>query len=234
MPADDSSSKDIIPILDPELLQARWVMGGIRPEDLVGHAISALQQGFAGIALQQVAGLDRPTVSDLGTLPERAFAEMGLKPLDKDGAIDLLVERGGFSANEIFRSLLIAFPAFSGRWRKHIEWWGGEPAGDCGDMSAFVHFVVDDLRATGQLGEVRRAFEFMEIRLGQSDQETRELIGWGFFETLQNVASHQPGGYAEYEQFLGSVSTRIWREIEQVWVGKSSLMDVIRAERQGG
>jgi hypothetical protein len=232
MAADHSSSKDIAPIFDPELLQARWVLGDIRPEDLVSHALSALEQGFVGIALQQIAGLDRPTLSDLRDLPERAFADMGLKHMDKQAAIDFLVERSGFSA--IFQSLLIAFPAFSDRWRKHIEWWGGETAGDYMNMSEFVHFVVDDLHETGKIEEVRRAFEFMESRLQESDQGTRDLIGWGFFETLQSVASHRPGGYAEYGQFLGPVSTGVWRRIEKVWAGKSSLMDVIRAERQDG
>jgi len=156
---------------------------------------------------------------------------MGLKPIDRQGAVDLLVARGGFSANGIFRALLIGFPAFSDRWRKHIEWWGGEHAGDYNDMSEFVHFVVEDLHGKRTIDDVRAVFEFMERQLHESDQETRDLIGWGFFETLQNVASHDPNGYQEYEQFLGPASERIWGKIEGVWEGKSSLADVIRAER---
>jgi hypothetical protein len=228
-------SQELVPKLDPELIQARWVLGGLRPENLVSQALSALQQNFSGTALQQLAGLAalaHPTLSDLGTLPERAFAEMGLKPIDKQGAVDLLVARGGFSANGIFRDLLIAFPAFSGRWRKHIEYWGGEHAGDYNDMSEFVHFVVEDLHGKGRLDDVRMVFKFMEWQLHESDQETRNLIGLGFFETLQNVASHRPNGYQEYEPFLGPVSEQIWREIEGIWAGHSSLADVIRAERK--
>jgi hypothetical protein len=231
MSLDHLPSQELVPKLDPELVQARWILGGLRPEDLVTRALSALQQDFSGIALQQLAGLVSPALSDLGTLPERAFAEMGLKPIDRQGAVDLLVARGGFSGNGIFRALLSAFPAFSDRWRKHIELWGGEHAGDYNDMSEFVHFVVEDLHGKERLDDVRAVFEFMERQLHQSDQETRDLIGWGFFETLQNVASHDPNGYQEYEQFLGPASERIWGEIEGVWVGKSSLADVIRAER---
>jgi hypothetical protein len=59
--------------LDPELLQARWVLGGIEPEQFVAIAVSALEQGFDGTALQQLAALSRPTSRDLGTLPERVF-----------------------------------------------------------------------------------------------------------------------------------------------------------------
>jgi len=231
MASDQSVSQELLPKFDPELLQARWALGGLRPEDLVSAALTALQLDYSGIALKQLAGLVNPSVSDLVALSDRAFAEMGLKAMDKKAAVDFLVERGGFSGNGIFRSLLMTFPAFSDRWRKHIEWWGGEPAGDFGDMAEFVHFVVDDLRGLGELDEIRRVFEFMESRLQQGDQETRDLIGWGFFETLQNVASHSANGYQEYEQFLGPASTEIWRLIEKVWAGKSSLMDVIRAER---
>ena len=234
MSSDHSLPEALVPRLDPALLQARWILGGLRPEDLVSQALSALQQDFSGIALQQLAGLVRPTLSDLGTLPERAFAEMGLKPIDRQGAVDLLIARGGLSANGIFRSLLVACPAFLDRWRKHIESWGGEPAGDYNDMSEFVHFVVEDLHGKGRLDGVRKVFEFMEGQLQESDQETRDLIGWGFFETLQNVASHGPNGYQEYEQFLGPISARIWREIQKAWEGKSSLADVIRAERGRG
>jgi hypothetical protein len=231
MSSDHSLSGALVPRFDPELVQARWILGGLRPEDLVSQALSALEQDFSGIALQQIAGLVSPTRADLGTLPERAFAEMGLRPIDRQGAVDLLVARGGFSANGVFRALLIAFPAFSDHWRKHIEWWGGEPAGDYNDMSQFVHFVVEDLHGKGRLDDVRIVFEFMERQLHESDQETRDLIGWGFFETLQNVASHRPNGYQEYEPFLGPASEQIWREIERVWAGKSSLADVIRAEQ---
>jgi hypothetical protein len=234
MSSEHSLSEALVPKFDPALLQARWILGGLRPEDLVSQALSALQQDFSGIALQQIAGLVNPTLSDLGTLPERAFAEMGLKPIDKRGAVDFLIARGGLSANGIFGSLLAASPAFSDRWRKHIESWSGEPAGDYNDMSEFVHFVVEDLHGKGKLDDVRKVFEFMEWQLQGSDQETRDLIGWGFFETLQNVASHSPNGYQEYEPFLGPISARIWREIQKAWEGRSSLADVIRAERGGG
>ena len=46
--------------LDAELLQARWVLGAIDPEQFVELAVSALEHGFGGTALQQLAGLSRP------------------------------------------------------------------------------------------------------------------------------------------------------------------------------
>ena len=69
--------------IDPELLQARWVLGGVTPDELVGQAVVALENGFDGRALRQLAGLTKPTLRDLGMLPARAFAEMGLRECDK-------------------------------------------------------------------------------------------------------------------------------------------------------
>lgn len=95
-----------------------------------------------------------------------------------------------------------------------------------------VHFIVEDLYETGQYDEVRRAFEKLEQLLSGADQETADLIGFGFFETLQNFASWRPYGNQVFEQFLGSRPKQIWAEIRRIWAGKSSLMDVIRAERE--
>ncbi len=129
-------------------------------------------------------------------------------------------------------SALKAFPAFSERWRKHVEDWRGEPAGSYSDMAEFVDFVVKDLYNEGKLDDVRNVFEFLERQLAGSGQETRDVIGLGFFETLRNVASWRPYGFRAFERFLGPASERIWKEIQTAWAGKSSLADVIRAERK--
>src|SRR4029077_16337698 len=50
---------------DPEILQARWVLGGISPEQFVELAVHALEHGLDGTALRQLAGLSRPTSTDL-------------------------------------------------------------------------------------------------------------------------------------------------------------------------
>ena len=98
---------------DPELLQARWVLGGLNAEELSVQATVALQRGFTGNALQQLAGLCRGARRDLDDLPERAFGEMGLEPIDKQQAVDLLIARGEPSTSTTIPSLRDAFPAFS-------------------------------------------------------------------------------------------------------------------------
>jgi hypothetical protein len=217
--------------LDVELLQARWILGGISPDQLVEMAVSALERGFDGTALQQLAGLSGSMAADLGNLPARAFAEMGLHPIDKDDAVARLIARGQPSTSPVISSLLGSFPEFSGRWKSHIKSWRGESAGSYNDMSEFVHFVVEDLYEKGQIEETRCAFAVLENLLAGGDEEVRNLIGLGFFETLQCVASWRPRGNKVYEQFLGPTSQRVWAELRVMWAGKSSLMEVIRAER---
>jgi hypothetical protein len=216
---------------DWELVQARWVLGGIEPGELVELAVSALERGLDGTALSQLAGLSEPTLGDLGNLPTRMFAELGLKAVGRDEAIALLISRGEPVTHPVISELRRAFPSFSGRWREHVGWWGGKSAGSYNDITEFVHFVVKDLYEAGNVEETRRAFLLLEGLLTGADEEARNLIGLGFFETLQNFASWRPGGNKVYEPFFGPLSRRVWRELQIMWEGKSSLMDVIRAEQ---
>ncbi len=130
-------------------------------------------------------------------------------------------------------TLVEAFPEFSDRWRKHLAYCG-EPAGSYNDIAELVHFVVEDLYEKGRTSEVRRVFELLEALFVEGEQTTRDLIGLGFFETVQNFASRRPCGNKVFEQFLGPMSKRCWKEIQRQWAGKSSLMDVIRSERRDG
>lgn len=151
--------------VDPQLLQVRWVLGGIRPEELVDQACLALEQGFDGTALRQLAGLTtpKPSRADLESLPERAFAEMGLAPCNRDQAADLLVARGATLTSPTVYALVEAFPDFAGRWREHLASWGGEPAGSYNDMAQFVHFVVEDLYEKDQFDEICGFFSCWRI-----------------------------------------------------------------------
>jgi len=217
------------PNLDVELLQARWVLGGIEPDQLVQMALSALELGFDGTALRQLAGLSQPRSCDLGSLPARAFEEMGLKAIDREEAVFVLLDRG---EPRVLANLRSAFPDFSERWKKHVADWGANSSGSYLGMGEFVHFVVEDLYEKGNFDETRRVFQVLEQQLVGADQETTDLVALGFFETLQNFASWRPEGNKVYEQFFGPLSREIWRELQRIWAGKSSLMDVIRAEHE--
>ena len=157
---------------------------------------------------------------------------MGLKPIDKDAAVTLLIARGIPPTHAAISALVEAFPDFTARWREHLAYWGGEPAGPYNDLAEFVHFVVEGLYEKGKRDEVCRVFGLLEKLLSEADQDTTDLIGLGFFETLQNFASWRPYGNKVFEEFFGQRSMQIWQELQRIWAGKSSLMDVIRAERE--
>lgn len=216
---------------DVRLLQAKWVLGSVKRDQLVQAALSALEQGFDGPALRQLAGLSEQASQDLGTLPARAFADIGLKPISEDEAVSVLLARDEPRTSSVISDFRRAFPGFLQRWRKYIANEGGDSCGAYIDMGEVVHFVVEDVYERGDLDETRRIFEFFEQQLSAANEETTNLIGLGFFETLQCVASWRPGGDRAYEQFLGPISTKIWAELQRLWAGKNSLADVIRAER---
>jgi hypothetical protein len=213
-----------------EVFHAKWVIGSIEPEEFVKLAIAALQDGFDGTALQQLAGLDKPTSRELGDLPKRAFTEQGLRPLTQEQAVELLVARGQLSPNLVLTALRQEVPDFEERWKQYVIEEHGS-WGPFNDIAEFMHFVVDSYES-GNLAETRHAFSALEKLLENADQETRNLIELGFFEDLQNYASHRPGGNAVYEQFFGPISRQIWAELKQIWAGKSSLAYVIHAENK--
>lgn len=218
---------------DPELLHARWLLGGVGPDELTNQAEVALTQGFDGPALRQLAGLIRPALHNLDTLPDRAFLEMGLEPLDKEQAVNLMLARGMPSVSGTIAVLVETFPSFSKRWRQHVALWAGEPGGgrnhlaELAVMAQFVVFVVEDLYEKGELDETRRVFECFEALLVQGNEEDRDFIGVAFFETLLAFTASRPNGSTAFEHFLGPMSQQVWKANQRIWRGKSNLMDVI-------
>jgi hypothetical protein len=131
---------------------------------------------------------------------------------------------------EVMARLLAEFPPFRPRWEKHLELWKGEPAGNYNDIAEFVHFVVQDLYPSGNTEDLQHAFDLMEHWLVTGSENLRGLIAVGFLETLQNAASWQTFGREAFIPFLGPQCRQAWNEIERTWAGKTSLMEVIRAE----
>ncbi len=75
-------------------------------------------------------------------------------------------------------------------------------------------------------------FSLVERMLIKGDEEVRSLASIGLLEDLQNIASWQPFGMNVFLPWLGPKSQMAWNEILAMWVGKHSLGDVLRAERE--
>jgi hypothetical protein len=145
----------------------------------------------------------------------------------------IFAPRSGPTLADVMSRLVEEFPGFRPRWEKHLALWKGEPAGNYIDIAEFAHFVVEELYASGEPGRVQHAFDLMEGWLANGDRGVSDLVIIGFLEDVQNIASWQTFGREAFVQFLGPKSRDAWNELERVWAGKNSLMDVIRAEQKG-
>ena len=131
---------------------------------------------------------------------------------------------------DLMARLIADFPAFRPTWEKHLDYWKGEPVGAYNDIAEFVRFVVEDLYPTGKTDEIRRVFGLMEEFLVTGNEDVQGLVVVGFLEGIQNVASWRPFGKAVFIPFLGPKSRGAWEELEKVWAGKTSLMEVLESE----
>lgn len=133
---------------------------------------------------------------------------------------------------DIISRLLKEFPDFQSRWHEHKAFWEDEAAGSYNDVSVFVHFLVEELYPSGDAKRVQLAFNLFEGWLCTGDPRIQDLVVLGFLEDIQTLASWQPFGPEVFVPFLGPKSRGAWKELQKVWEGKESLMDVVRAENK--
>jgi hypothetical protein len=81
----------------------------------------------------------------------------------------------------------------------------------------------------GDTREFEAFFRALEEFLAAGDTDTKSVAVTGVIETLQNVASHEPPGYKPFERWLSPLSLQAWADVERMWSGKESLMDVMRS-----
>ena len=126
--------------------------------------------------------------------------------------------------------VLEACPSFQPAWQAHLEWWKGEEAGSYNDAAEFARFLVESYEC-GRTSEFASAFAAIEKILDEGDQEARDIAGIGIIEDLQTIGSNHSCGAEVFKQWCGPLSLQAWKEIEAMWKGKESLMDVLRAEK---
>jgi hypothetical protein len=126
--------------------------------------------------------------------------------------------------------LIAAFPECSEAWAAHSMEWEGEPPVPYLDISVFARFVEEKLLITGETAEAKRALALLDTLFIEGNEPTRDLIGIGFVEDLANITSHRNGGNAQVVALLPPVLTKVWRQIESQWSGRTSLMEVLEAE----
>jgi len=131
--------------------------------------------------------------------------------------------------SEVMPLLLAACSGFQSAWEKHLAYWHGEKPGAFIDAAEFARYIVESYERN-DTSEFPAAFAAIERVLTEGDQQARDIAGIGVLEDIQTIASHSCGGDI-FVEWLGPTSRVAWAQIVKMWEGKSSLMDVIRAER---
>jgi hypothetical protein len=129
---------------------------------------------------------------------------------------------------ERIERLVAAAPNFRNRWERFFKECTGEevPPWYVG-MSELAHYVVESY-AKGVTVEFPNLFATVEILLQNPDPEIKNLIAVGFFEDIQNIASHRDFGAAPFRQLLGPRSVAVWDEVDAgmkrtaAWAAKST------------
>lgn len=120
-----------------------------------------------------------------------------------------------------------AFPGFGPRWKEHRSFWDDDEPVPYLDISEFARFIRDELFERGLTHEAQRACEFLEQLFLDGNELTRDLIAYGFIEDLQTFATHYPNGYATIIPLLPPTLLKVWRYVDRLWAGKSSLAEVL-------
>jgi hypothetical protein len=135
------------------------------------------------------------------------------------------------SSSDAITLLLRACPGIDRQWQEHLDDWGNEERGDYNDISIVVHYLVDCYKQE-QTDFFPELFNLVERCINEGDNQTRDLMIIGLLEGIQNVASWQSFGNGVFVQWLGPKSREAWKQLERLWNGKSSLMEVIREEKR--
>ena len=133
------------------------------------------------------------------------------------------------TVSEVMPLLLDSCPGFRPAWQEHLAWWKGEEAGSYNDAAEFARYLVESYERA-ETDEFPAAFATLEKILNEGDEDARGVATVGIIEGIQTVASHSCGANV-FIPWLGETSRVAWSQIEKLWEGKQSLMDVIRAEK---
>ena len=128
--------------------------------------------------------------------------------------------------------MLAACPGLRPQFEAHRAWWGNETPGLYTDVAELAHYLTDAYER-GETSEFPAVFAFVEHLIAEGDEAVRDVAILGILEDLQTIASHRPFGDRVFLPWLGPLSRQGWAEVERMWQGKRSLMDVLRAEARG-
>ncbi len=118
------------------------------------------------------------------------------------------------TAQECMQLVLSEVPGFRDAWQRHLDYWEGEPAGLCNDMTAFSRYV-SDLIAQGNTHDLPAIFNLIEKLMVEGDEQVKDAAATCFIENLLNRASSGAIDARTFAPLLGKESlayARAWDE----------------------
>jgi hypothetical protein len=111
-------------------------------------------------------------------------------------------------------NIIATVPGFRNSFQEFLQEWETEASLPWYlAMGELAHYVVESYER-GITGEFPELFATIETLLGKSESELENLITVGFFEDLQNVASHRDFGAHPFRQWLGPRSLVVWDKVD--------------------
>ncbi|MDQ2828787.1 MAG: hypothetical protein M3Y74_07040 [Chloroflexota bacterium] len=130
---------------------------------------------------------------------------------------------------DVIPLFLDACPSFQPIWEQHRAYWGDEDAGGYIDMSEIARHLVELMREK-HTEYFSSAFAIIERLIVEGEDNVQGLAIVGVLEDLQNIAANTNVDPEKFLPWLGPKSGIAWAWLNQLWEGKSNLMDVLREE----
>jgi hypothetical protein len=177
---------------DPHLTAAEWYLGGFDPERLPEMAREAIELGFDGKNLAQMATLVKPTKRDVERLVDGALRELGVNaPLSTEeaalwilGSVKEGSGSGKITALNLVGKLLSAFPELEKLYLKEVKSYYGLP-GNYWVIAVILKPVLTE-QVTKKEGSnfVGRIAQFFEQVCTSGDNEAINVPWIEIFEWL--------------------------------------------------
>lgn len=110
-----------------------------------------------------------------------------------------------FTKENCINYILDNIPEFRNSWEKHLNYWDGEEAGLCNDVSSFTDFTIVKIGDENQK-LLTTIFGVTENLLKDGDEEVRTVIATCFLENILNVVSAGKIASSSFVDLLGENS----------------------------
>lgn len=177
-------------MFDPQLFAAEWYLGGLDGEDLSRFAREALEQGYDGKNLAQLAVLTKPTKRDVEGIVDSALRELGVAaPLSTDSAASWVlgsVKAGAASldvtAINLVGKLLTALRELEEPYLKEVKSYYGV-TGNYWVVGVVWKPAIKDQISSGKVTDfLRRTSSFIEQVCTSEDAEAINVLWIEMFE----------------------------------------------------